>query len=128
MRPATGSGAARAAEEQRAARELGAFARHERVQGAPRPARSRSASCAVHEHHAVLADCTDCELGLERRAELAHDHHVERRAQRLGHLVGDDDAAARQADDERMLGAQMLEGSGKLPAGVPAVAERRHAE
>lgn len=70
----------------------------------------------------------DGELGIERRAELAHDEHVERRAEHCCHFGGDRHAATRQPeDDDVALETLATQALGQLPAGLDAVAETRTA-
>src|SRR5205823_6799418 len=72
---------------------------------------------------AVLADGAHPQLGLERDAELADDQDVERRPQRLRHLVRHRDPAARETEDERRRGPQAREPLGQPPACLTPVAE-----
>jgi len=68
-------------------------------------------------------DGADRELGLPGQADLAHDHDVERRVQGDRDLIGDDDAAARHADEHEVLAAMMREALGQLSPRVVAIAE-----
>ncbi len=78
---------------------------------------------AIGDPHPVLADCPHGQLGLERHADLADNDHVQRRAQRAGHLRGDRHAAARQAEDDDWLTAQMLQPPGQLAARIITTSE-----
>ncbi len=51
----------------------------------------------VHHNDALFGDGPQAELGLRRVTQLAHHHHVERRAEGVGHLEGHRHAAAGHA-------------------------------
>ena len=65
----------------------------------------------------------DPQLGLAGRAELAHDDHIERRIQRARDLEGHRNAAARHAQNDRILRFVFQQSRGELAAGVDAVIE-----
>src|SRR6185503_8807519 len=67
-------------------------------------------------------------LFVTRDAELAHDEHVERRPQRLGHMRRDRHAAPRQSEDDQVVALVELvrERAAELTAGVVAIAEGQH--
>jgi len=60
-------------------------------------------------HHDVPgSDGTDGELRLTRHTDLAHEHHIERGAERACDLMRDGDPAARQREDEHGRGQLVL--------------------
>src|SRR5690606_38742360 len=66
---------------------------------------------------------TDRQLRLHRRADLAHDHEIQRRAERRGHLESHGNAAARQ---RQHAGPAILESEqlgGKSSSGIRAIAK-----
>jgi hypothetical protein len=71
----------------------------------------------------VLADGAHREFRLGRRAELADHDHVERRAERPGHLEGHRHTAAGQAEHDHTMAPQVPEQAGEPPPGVGAVRE-----
>src|SRR5207237_572618 len=62
-------------------------------------------------------------LPVVRRADLAYDRHVERRAERARNLGRDRHASTRHREDNRPLGAEMLEQEGETAASIPAIAK-----
>ncbi len=71
---------------------------------------------------------TDGQLWLERCADLAHEHDVERRVERPRDLAPDRNAAARQSQDDRFLVAEVHQPCGEASAGFAPVTEpERHA-
>jgi hypothetical protein len=80
----------------------------------------------VDDPHPVLSDRAHAQLGLERHPELAHDDHVQRRAQRLRHLERDRDPAPRQAKDNDGLAPQVPEPGGKPPSRIITIGENHH--
>ena len=84
----------------------------------------------VDDPHPVLPDGAHPQLGLERHPELADDDHIQRRAQRLGHLQRDRDTAPRQAEHHHRLAPQVLQPGGQPPPRIrgpvpPAMATAR---
>ncbi len=77
----------------------------------------------VEDDDAVLADGPDGELGVAGRADLAHDQHVQLGVERLRHLEGDGQAAARQPEHEGVRAGVGGEPGGQPAAGVGAVLE-----
>ena len=78
----------------------------------------------IDEHDAIFADRADRELGLERRSELPNHYGVERKVQRSRDFVRDDHAAARQADDERILPSEVRKRRAEPPSRVVPVAKQ----
>ncbi len=71
----------------------------------------------------ALADRAHAQLAVVGHAQLADEDHVQRGAQHVGDLEGHGHAAARQAQDDRVLGAQVSQPVGQSPAGVHSVDE-----
>jgi hypothetical protein len=69
----------------------------------------------------AIGDCAEGELGLPRHADLANEHDIERRIERLGNLKTDGDAAARQGQDHRLPVRQMCQLAGKAASGITAI-------
>ncbi len=80
----------------------------------------------VEDAHPALPDGAERQLGLGGHAELAHDEYVQRRAERLGDLVGDRHPAARQAEDHHVLPAVVQQPLGQPAARVGAVGVTLH--
>jgi hypothetical protein len=55
--------------------------------------------------------------------DFAHEHDVERCAQRLGNLETDADTAARQCQDDRLRIFEMRQFGGQLPPGRCAISK-----
>ncbi len=85
----------------------------------------QAAQHVVVDHHAPTAgQRSDGELLVARGAELADDERVQRRAQRVGHLVGDRNAAARQAEHHHVGSAPIgLQQTGENLSGLVPVLE-----
>jgi hypothetical protein len=66
----------------------------------------------------------DRELGLQRRPDLAHQHQIERRAERTGNLQPDRHAAAGQRKDHRVLLLELKQAIGKAPPGFAAIGKQ----
>jgi hypothetical protein len=77
----------------------------------------------VEHAHVAFGDRTNPQLRVARRANLAHDEHVERRAERVGDLVGDRHAAACQPDHDWVFCGERPQAIGQLSAGIAAVGE-----
>ena len=77
----------------------------------------------VHHPHTTLTDRSHREFGLEGHAELAHQDHVERRSEPDGHLCGHRHAAPRQAEDDRVLLAEMGQQGRESAARLSSVGE-----
>lgn len=78
----------------------------------------------VEDAHTAARDGPEGDLALSGNAELAHDEHVERRAKRLGDLVGDRDPSARKAKHERVGPAgEVAQGAGQAATGLGTVPE-----
>lgn len=77
----------------------------------------------AQESSPAFADRADPILGLHRRAELADDDYVKRRAERCGHFVCDGDAAPGKSDDDWIIGPQSVERRSQLAPGVAPVGE-----
>ena len=71
----------------------------------------------------AVGHCTDCEFGLPRHPDLAHEYDIERCVERLGNLETDGDAAARQCEDHRLAFFQMRQLAGKATTGIAAICE-----
>jgi hypothetical protein len=79
---------------------------------------------AVDHPHPVLPDRAHPELRLERHPELADHDHIQRRAQRPGHLQRNRDTAPRQAEDDHRLAPQVLQPDGQLPPRIGTIGEK----
>jgi hypothetical protein len=64
------------------------------------------------------------ELGLERGADLAHEHEIEWCPERLSNLEPDRHAAARQGQHDRARPRQMHQPLGELAPGIAAIGEQ----
>lgn len=96
------------------------FAAHERLVGA-------GPGCVVVEHHlAALVDGADRELRIARRAELAHQHHIQFAVQRVGDHAPHRHGAARYRQHHGPRGAVADQSGGQLPRGVVAIVERQY--
>ncbi len=84
----------------------------------PTTARSRFSTRAPPSPIAPIA-----ELGLRRQAELAHDQHVERRAERSRDLVRDRHAPPGSPSTTGRSPRQRSQPRRQLPSGVPAIAK-----
>jgi hypothetical protein len=71
----------------------------------------------------VLAHRAHAQFRLERRAELSDDDDIQWCAKCPGNLGCDTNAAARQAQDNSRLAAQVLKPRGELPACVVTISE-----
>src|SRR5262249_15615639 len=73
----------------------------------------------------ALADRSHREFGLIGDSELADDDHIERRAERLGHLEGDRYAAAREPEHYKVAAArgQVPDRPGTVTPGIGPVHE-----
>ena len=80
----------------------------------------------VEHPHAVLADGAEGQFGLKRHAEFAHHEDVERRLQCLGDLEGHRHPAARQAEDDDVLAAQIFQTLRQLASGVDTIVKQLH--
>src|SRR5205814_1895485 len=65
------------------------------------------------------------ELGVARRTDLARDHHVERRAQRVRHDRGDLDPSSWDAQDDDVATSEVREPLGEATARLLTIPERR---
>ncbi len=78
----------------------------------------------VVEHaHPALGDGPEAELAVPGRTDLAHQQHVERHPERARDLVPDGHPAAREREDERLLGAERAEQRRQRRSGVATVAK-----
>ena len=87
--------------------------------GARQPVRPANVDAALRRHGA------DRVLGRPRMPNFADGERVEGKAQGSRDLVGDDDAAAGQADDDGVRGRLRLEGRCEQPPCDAAVVEER---
>ena len=62
----------------------------------------------VVDGHAAERHCAERQLGIESRAELAHDDHIERRTERRGDFERNGHAAARQAEHDHVFAQPQL--------------------
>jgi hypothetical protein len=65
------------------------------------------------------------QLLMPRRADLAHQQHIEGRGERLGDFKADRHAAARQRQHERPILPTGCQRSRELPPGIAAIAKER---
>jgi hypothetical protein len=81
----------------------------------------------VEDAHAAAADGTHGELGMTGHAQLAHDEHIERRAELARHLRGDGHATARKTEHDHVgapgIRAQRI---GEDAPGVLTIAKAAH--
>jgi hypothetical protein len=126
VRPASGSGGAPAAEQPRPALHLGALPALGRAQG-PLVDPCGAHDVGIAHGRALLAHGAHRQLGLPRHPDLAHDEHVEGRAERPRHLGRHADAAARQTEDDRIGGRIRDQQRREPPPRVGAIREPVHA-
>ncbi len=82
----------------------------------------RQADHVIVEHaYAVLADRAHAELWLEGDTQFSYHDHIEGCLERSCDFERDRHASPREADDDRMLGTQVLKAGGQLLAGVAAI-------
>lgn len=79
----------------------------------------------VEDANAALADGTDSKLGMRGQTELADDDDVERGIEQTGDLGRDRNPTARQAEDNRVLGAQTLQSLSQEPTGLAPILKSR---
>ena len=75
----------------------------------------------VDVHGPLLGHRANPELGLYRRADLAHDAHVERCIEGARDLVGDRDASSRKPEHDRLGSTVDTQALGQLTARVNAI-------
>ena len=81
----------------------------------------------VEDADTTLADRPHSQLLVSRRAELAHDDHVEWSAERRGDLGGNRHATTREAEHHDVVGAQVVERRRQPSPGVDAIGEPHEA-
>ncbi len=86
-----------------------------------------ASTSSADEVHASLGDRPDSVLRLGGRTDLADQHDVERRAECVGDLEPNRDAAPRKREDQWLLISEAHEDFGKPLARVSSATEQRQA-
>jgi hypothetical protein len=65
----------------------------------------------------------ECQFGLPRHSDLAHEHNIERRIECLSNLEPDRDAAARQCQNHRLPVVKMRQLASEAATRIGAIQE-----
>jgi len=77
----------------------------------------------VEHEYATLGEGANAVLGVSRRSDLAGNQDIKRRPQRAGDFIGDRHPAARESEDDRIVGGLRYQSRRKLAPGVVAIKE-----